>query len=126
MRNSLAFSFLSIIALAGAVAPAVAHHSFAMFDSSKKTKISGKVSQFQWTNPHIFLEVAVPDGKGGSTNWSIEGGAPNVMAMHGWKRTSFKPGDTVEVELRPLRSGAPGGAFITVRTADGTILKGML
>ena len=48
-------------ALAG---PALAHHSFAMFDNEHQTKIEGTVTDFQWTNPHVYIQLAVPDAAG--------------------------------------------------------------
>lgn len=124
MRTLFRFSVLVAAVVGLGVQPAVAHHSFSMFDLKKSVTIKGTVSEFQWTNPHVFLEVSVPDGRGKSVNWSIEAGAPNILARKGWKRSSFKPGDTVEVELNPLRSGAAGGALVSARTAGGQVLPG--
>jgi hypothetical protein len=106
------------------VQPAVAHHSYSMFDLKKTITVTGKVREFQWSNPHVFLEVTGSDGKGGTTNWSLEAGAPNILAKQGWKRSSFKPGDAVVVQVNPLRNGAAGGALVSVRSADGSLLKG--
>ena len=36
-------------------APALAHHSFAMFDQSKIVTLEGTVHEFQWTNPHAWI-----------------------------------------------------------------------
>ena len=58
----------ALIAAGAAVliaAPAVAHHSAAMFDSAKEVTLQGTVKEFQFTNPHswIQLNVADPTGK---------------------------------------------------------------
>ena len=53
--------------LALAAMPALAHHSFAMFDQRKVMTLEGTVHEFQWTNPHAFIELDVPNGaRGGS------------------------------------------------------------
>jgi hypothetical protein len=108
-------------ALLGAAPAALAHHSFAMFDSSKETTLDGTVREFQWTNPHSWIQLQVMEN-GQMTEYSIEGGSPNGLARKGWKRTSLKPGDKVKVTIHPLKDGAKGGSFMKAVTADGAIL----
>ena len=112
---------LVLAATAGAGA-AWAHHSFAMFDQSKQVSLSGTVKDFQWTNPHAWIEVLVPDGKGGGDVWSVELNSPNNLIRQGWKRTAMKPGDKVTVVINPLKDGKKGGLFNAVTLADGTVL----
>jgi hypothetical protein len=85
--------------LAGAL-PAYAHHSFpAEYDASKPVKMTGKVTKVEWTNPHIFVYVDVPDEKTGeAVSWQLEMGGPNSLMRLGWKRDSLKAGDLVTVE----------------------------
>lgn len=101
----------------------VAHHSFAMFDSTKEIVLTGVVKEFQWTNPHTFVQLVVPGSDGKSVEWSIEGSSPNGLSRIGWKRTSIKAGDQVAVTINPLRSGQPGGNFVQLKFADGRILS---
>ena len=63
--------------------PAVAHHSFAMFDATKTLTVEGTVRQFQWTNPHSWLYLTVADPSGKAEDWPIEMGAPNGMVRQG-------------------------------------------
>ncbi|HEX5049278.1 MAG TPA: DUF6152 family protein [Gammaproteobacteria bacterium] len=83
-----------------ALSPAHAHHSFpAEYDASKAVTLTGKVTKVEWTNPHIFIYVDVPDEKTGNTvNWQLELGGPNSLLRLGWKRDSLKAGDIVTVE----------------------------
>lgn len=106
------------------IAPVFAHHSTAMFDYSKSKTLNGVVRVFQWTNPHSFIQVTVPDGKGGQQEWSIECGTPTQMALTGWSKTSLKHGDKVTVAIAPLRDGTNGGTLRTATLADGTVLRG--
>src|SRR6187402_691135 len=99
----------AVIAVALA-APAMSHHSFSMFDATRTVQVSGTVHDFQWTNPHVWIELKVTDAKGAVTDWSIEAGAPNALTRSGWKRSSIAVGDKVTLTINPLRSGAPGGA----------------
>jgi len=102
--------------------PIYAHHSFAMFDRSKKITTVAVVTQFQWTNPHSWIEIDVPNANGGTDHWSLECNSPNNLSRQGWKSSSLKPGDKITVEFWPLRSGEKGGLFISLTRADGQVL----
>lgn len=106
------------------MAPAVAHHSTAMFDYSKDKKLNGVIRAFQWTNPHSFIQVLVPDEKGGQQEWSVECGTPTQMSMTGWTKDSLKPGDKVTISIAPLRDGTNGGTLRTATLPDGKVLRG--
>ena len=108
--------------LAGVSGPALAHHSFAMFDRQKETVLKGTVKTFQWTNPHSFIELEVVDPQGMIASYSIEMNSPNNLSRQGWKSTSLKPGDKVSVTMNPLRDGTRGGLFVNVQTPDGRTL----
>jgi hypothetical protein len=102
---------------------AFAHHSSTMFDRDKQATLVGEVKEFNWTNPHCSIVIEAEDGKGGKTEWSIEGGSPNQMVALGWKRSIVKPGDKVTVMIRPLRNGDPGGTLMRITLADGQVLR---
>lgn len=109
-------------ALALATASTSAHHSFAMFDSDHPTRISGTVREFQWRNPHTWVQIMVTEN-GRTTEWSIEGRSPNVLSRRGWSRQTLRPGDEVTLTIYPLKDGRPGGAIVSVQFADGRILN---
>lgn len=101
-----------------------AHHSFATFDQAQQKTLVGTVKEFQWTNPHTWLQVLVKDPATGQvTEWSIEGGSPNGLSRSGWRRSSLKPGDNVEVIIHPLKNGANGGSLMKV-SVDGKVIGG--
>src|SRR5687768_11192616 len=105
---------LLIAALMGAVAPASAHHSYSMFDQTKKLTLTGTVRAVEWANPHVWVWVDVDDGKGGIVPWGFETNAPSELArFFGWTKNSLKPGEKVTVDYAPLRSGRNGGALRT-------------
>jgi hypothetical protein len=107
------------IALLAACLPSLAHHSSAMFDMDKVITLNGTVTEFQWTNPHCFIQLAVPRGTA-TEQWSVEMGAPIQLFERGWKRGSVKPGDKISVVIHPMRDGSKGGAIVSAATADGT------
>jgi len=122
MKKSLPLS-LAMAASLIAVAPAFAHHSFAMFDMNKTVVVKGTISDFRWTNPHAWMEVVVQGADGQTQYWNIEMTSPNNLTQQGWKRTSLKAGDRVTVSIHPLRDGKAGGSFLSVVLPDGSTLK---
>jgi hypothetical protein len=110
------------MAVAASIAvPAWAHHSFAMFDNEKESTLEGTIKEFQWTNPHTWIQVLVKDASGKEVEWSIEGGSPNSLSRSGWKRTSIKPGDKATVVIHPLKNGSPGGSLMRI-TVNGQLV----
>lgn len=101
--------------------PAFAHHSFAMFDNKREVWLEGVISDFQWTNPHTWIQVKVSAADGSAVEWSLEGGSPSILSRNGWKRTVLKPGDKVRILIYPLKSGEPGGSFIEVHKENGDV-----
>lgn len=100
-------------------APAVAHHSFAMFDTQgPKTRLEGVVHEFQWTNPHAFIEIDVTEN-GETKRWAVELNSPNNLTRQGWNRNTVTAGENVVIEVSPLRDGQPGGLFYTLLKEDG-------
>jgi len=89
-----------------------AHHSFAMFDFEKDQVIEGVVKEFQWTNPHIWIQVNVASADGKVTEYSVEGSSPNGLRRQGWSRESMKPGDRIVLTIHPMKDGSPGGSYV--------------
>jgi len=129
--NSIAKAVMAIALAAGAVvatAPALAHHSFAMFDFSNTLTIKGTVKEFRWTNPHVILLVeGAPKPADPAQVWSMELTSPGNLTRIGWTRRSFKPGDKIELQFNPLRDGKHGGAFRQATLLDtGQVLSSNL
>jgi hypothetical protein len=118
---SRALTAIAIGGLTALAVPALAHHSFAMFDQRKVMTLEGTVHEFQWTNPHSFIELDVGAGSK-ARRWSIELNSPNNLTRQGWRRTSLKAGEKISVRIAPLRNGNPGGLFLDLKKADGRVL----
>ena len=121
MKSGL-FLALIVAAVVISIQPAAAHHSGAGFDSTKVIEIKGTIKEFQFKNPHTWIQVLVADGAGTATEWSLEWGSPNQLGRMGYRPTSFPPGAKVTVRLNPMRNGAPAGGFIAARFEDGTTI----
>lgn len=100
-----------------------AHHSFSMFDNEKDQVLDGIVKEFQWTNPHIWIQVNVKSADGKVVEYSVEGGSPNALRRQGWTKDSLKPGDQVVLTMHPLKDGSPGGSFMR-GTVNGALIGG--
>ena len=94
-----------------------------MFDSTKEVVLVGTIKEFQYTNPHSWIQILVPRQGGGEVEWSIETAAPIVLLRAGIRPQSLKPGDKVTLRTHPLKDGGPGGNLIDVKKADGTVLS---
>lgn len=105
-----------------ASATAVAHHAFSMFDQKKQILLEGEIKEFQWANPHVWVQLLVtqPDGK--VVEWSIEGSSPNGLRRQGWTSKSLLPGMKVKLLTNPLKNGDAGGSLVNVTLPDGTLL----
>jgi len=115
---------MAVMAVAIAPIAADAHHSFAMFDRNKVVSLKGVVRDFQWTNPHSWIQLVVKDDSGATTEWSLEALSPNVLGRMGWKRNSIKAGDTITAYFNPTRDGSHGGNMVRVMLSDGKVIGG--
>ena len=109
MKASLRTLVLALLAsLLTAALPVAAHHSFpAQYDVDKPVTLTGKVTNVEWTNPHIFIYIDVTDASTGAVvNWALEMGGPNSLLRLGWKRDSLKTGDLITVEGSLARDGS--------------------
>jgi hypothetical protein len=110
--RSLSAACAALALLAG---PALAHHSFAMFDKEHPATLTGTVKQLNWSNPHVGLFVYSAANPGDPpVVWTFETSSPGNLTRAGWTRRSFNPGDKVQVRYLPLRGGGDGGELVTV------------
>lgn len=112
-----------LLLAAAAASPSVAHHSAAMFDFAHPITLEGTVREFNWSNPHISVDLYV-EGKGGQPGkvWTIEASSTGVMARAGWTKHTMNPGDKVAILCSPLRDGGSGGSITSVTLAGGRVI----
>jgi hypothetical protein len=121
LRPAAFAALVLVLGLTGARS-AAAHHSFAMFDTAKRVTLVGTVTAFEWTNPHVYIELDVPGEKGAVKHWSVELGSPSILMQAGWKFSDVKVGDTLTAVINPLRNGESGGLLTYVTLKDGRAL----
>jgi hypothetical protein len=111
------------LAIAALPMAAIAHHSYAMFDLSQTVTLQGTIRDFQWTNPHSWIWIDVPDATGAAQQWGIEGMSPNYLARRGWNKHTLSPGDKVSLMIHPLKGVEHGGSFMSVTLSNGTVMR---
>ena len=89
--------------------PAAAHHSFALFDTSKTVSLEGTVKKFDWTNPHSWITLDVPGPQNTVAQWMIELPAAGTLARDGWNKNYLRVGEKLIVRVNPLKDGRKGG-----------------
>ncbi|HTP38725.1 MAG TPA: DUF6152 family protein [Steroidobacteraceae bacterium] len=122
--NKPAFKHMAgtaLVVAAGFLAgTAQAHHSVAAFDRDHPATLTGTVKSFTWTNPHTWLYLSVPDGKGGEQEWKLEGGAVNMLVRQGWTNKTMEAGMKVKLLIAPRRDGEYGaGEWLRLLEIDG-------
>jgi hypothetical protein len=106
--------------LVGCAAIAFAHHSFtSAFDGAKPITVTGTITKFEWTNPHIWFFIDVKEASGNAANWAFEGAAPAMLMRRGVTRHSLKVGDVITVEGFRAKDGTRTAAGTYVAFSDG-------
>lgn len=111
--------FVAGAAVLAPTAAAFAHHSYAEFDVDKKVTVAGTVKEFQWTNPHSWLLVNVPNAKGEMEQYAVELNSVSLLAARGWRPKTVVPGDKVEVTFHPMRNGTKAGSYMAIKLPSG-------
>lgn len=107
MKKAFRAIVLSALGFVALSVPLFAHHGNASYDAEKSYVVKGAVTDFIWSNPHVFIKVDVKDENGGVTHWVVEGQNPVSMTQIGWTKNTFKPGDEVEIDAMPAKNGNP-------------------
>lgn len=121
MKSATVLGVVGGLMLAG---PVFAHHSQSIFDLENLTNLTGTVTAFEWSNPHVVIHLEVKNDKGAVEKWSISSTAPNNLQRMGWNRNTLKPGDRITIsgnrhkQRQPLmylrKIVLPNGAAVTV------------
>ena len=120
MRRLQIAGFLAVaLCTAGS---AWAHHNAAGIDRTKTVTVEGTVKQFKWANPHSWVEIEVPDKKGGVETWNAEMTSHSILVKAGWKKTTLTAGYKVKLVVNPMMNGTPGGLFVSITLPSGQLL----
>jgi len=120
MKSVFKVSFVALVLAAG-MQTGLAHHSSAGFSEGTRV-VTGTVKEFQFRNPHSWIQVNVTDETGKVTEWSVEWGSPNQLGRDGIRPSTFPAGTQITIKLRPDLSGHPIGIFVGAKMSDGKIV----
>lgn len=109
--------------LLGHTGVACAHHSFATYDSDHQVKLTGTVMTVLWSNPHVYIELAVREERGTTNTYTLECASPGILSRVGWQLTTLEAGEKITVIIAPLKNGDPGGLLKQVVLPDGRKLS---
>lgn len=87
--------------------PTLAHHSMAMYDQTREITLTGTVTEFRLTNPHMQILFDVKTDQGNIEHWSSIGDNPVNLRRKGWNRNTIKPNDQITISGYPAKEGRP-------------------
>ena len=119
--KKVVFAAMAIAIASLGIQPALAHHTGAVFGKDMK-EITGTIKEFQFMNPHSWIQVNVPDANGKNVEWSVEWGSPNQLGRDGIRPATFTPGTKVTMKVRPMTNGQPIASFVGAKMPDGTVV----
>jgi Family of unknown function (DUF6152) len=124
MRNRLAVFPVTAVLLLSPAVSTVAHHGFiSWFDMSRTVTLKGTVTNFEWTNPHSYIYLDVKTEKAAVEKWTVELGAPAMLARAGWRRDILKAGDEITAVGNPAKDGKPTVHLDKIVFANGQELS---
>jgi DNA/RNA endonuclease YhcR with UshA esterase domain len=124
MKNKQVIAFILVIGALLVSHPVLAHHSSSAFDVEHPVTVKGTVTDFVWSNPHVFISLDVKDDKGNVEQWRVEGNSPNMLTRTGWKKEMIKAGDQLGVTGAPAKNGRKIIRLVSVTLANGQEFDG--
>ena len=114
--------FTAIIAALVALmaASAAAHHSFsAEYDANKPIKLTGKVIEMRWSNPHAWIYINVTGKDGKAVKWAWETGGANALYRRGWRKEDLAAGTELVIDGYQARNGSTTANATSITFKDG-------
>jgi hypothetical protein len=113
-----------VVALLGAAAPALAHHSLqSEYDINQSITLKGIIAKVDWVNPHVSVYVDVKDDNGNVTKWEVTTLPPGNLQRGGLTRDLLGYGKPVSILAFRARDGANLAFLRTITFADGHRLE---
>lgn len=116
MKSLQLMACASILAFSNAT---LAHHSDAGLDDNLVVALEGKVTEFSWRQPHVYISVETMEN-GEPVIWAVQLASVNGLARQGWNANSLVPGDEIFVRVNPATNGRKYGKISSIERADGT------
>ena len=129
MKGKAANIFLLVSGVLTLSVDALAHHGAAAYNTQATVEVAGKVTQFEFVNPHVLIYMSTTGEDGSTTVWSGEITSPNRLARSErstvkWSKDLLQIGDEIVLIGNPARNGAPSLRLLEVVDSDGRGLLG--
>ncbi len=99
--------FLVLAVVGGLMAaPLSAHHAWPV-DRSKEVTVQGTVTGYNWSNPHVMIDLEVKAADGKIEKWNVGGPSTERMTGNGWDRNTLKRGDVITGVGYRFTDGSP-------------------
>ena len=111
-----------VFAVTGAIlfaAIAFSHHGASAYDRNNRITLKATVTEFKWTNPHVYILFDAADQKGNTDRWSCESINPGMLSKQGWTRHTLNYGEKVTIVGFPAKSGSKVMLLEKLILADG-------
>src|ERR1700694_1407332 len=119
MKTRLLLTGSLVACLVTVSVPAFAHHAWHGYDMANLTTVKGSVTQFDWSNPHVWISLEAKDDKANIEKWSAGGPSPSRMANTGWDKDTLKPGDQITAIGHRISDGTNNLRLVKVVLSDG-------
>jgi hypothetical protein len=126
MRSKFIMSIFAACSLLLLTSPVFAHHSMSIYDMSQSVTFKAKVTDFDWSNPHVQIHFEAKDDKGNVETWFAECPGPNRLAKGGWTKDTLKPQDEITITGNPTKDGSKSIRLGSVVLPDGEELRGRI
>lgn len=123
MNRSLSV-IVTLAAFGLAVPMLFAHHGLARFDTTHIVTMKGKITRFDWINPHAYVYADITNEQGKTANWMLECGSLGMLSRFGWTPDVVKIGDKVTVYGFVAKDGSPYMALQKIDLPHGKSLPG--
>ncbi len=122
MKSKLiAVSAAAVIVLAVS-GPMLAHHGGAQYDAAHAVTVSGTVTEFRFTNPHVQIHFDAKDENGNVEKWIAETASPQRLFGFGWNAKTLKVGDKITVTGAQLKDGQKIMSIIKLTGGNAPVL----
>jgi DNA/RNA endonuclease YhcR with UshA esterase domain len=124
--KKLALFLAMVFSVAFISAPLLAHHGEANYDTEKIVTVKGTVTDFQFINPHVQINLDVKNDKGEIEKWIGEARSPAMLSRYGgWDRNTIKVGDVVTFYGHRTKNGTPFMRLEKIVMPDGKELPNL-
>jgi Family of unknown function (DUF6152) len=106
MKPKLFAVLAAVVILLMVSGPMFAHHGGVQYDKEHAVTVTGTVTEFLFTNPHVQIHFDVKDENGNVDKWIAETGSPQRLFRFGWNAKTLKPGDKITVTGAAFKNGA--------------------